>query len=68
MGEYAERYSHLAERLAARGYTVYANDHRLHGHSMTGIPGDLGDNGWNLLVEDMAAMGDCIRGFCVDRR
>ncbi|MGY2009556.1 alpha/beta fold hydrolase [Nocardia gipuzkoensis] len=61
MGEYAERYSHLAQRLAALGYAVYANDHRGHGHSMTGTPGDLGDNGWNLLVEDMATLTTSLR-------
>ncbi|WP_280309606.1 alpha/beta hydrolase [Nocardia abscessus] len=61
MGEYAERYSHLAERLAALGYAVYANDHRGHGHSMTGTPGDLGDNGWNLLVEDMVTLTTILR-------
>ncbi|MGY1982287.1 alpha/beta hydrolase [Nocardia gipuzkoensis] len=61
MGEYAERYSHLAQRLAALGYAVYANDHRGHGHSMTGTPGDLGDNGWNLLVEDMVTLTTILR-------
>lgn len=61
MGEYAARYSHLAERLAALGYAVYAADHRGHGHSMAGAPGDLGANGWNLLVEDMAALTTILR-------
>ncbi|MGY2028075.1 alpha/beta hydrolase [Nocardia gipuzkoensis] len=61
MGEYAERYSHLAQRLAALGYAVYANDHRGHGHSMTGTPGDLGDNGWNLLVEDTVTLTTILR-------
>ncbi|MEV0247022.1 lysophospholipase [Nocardia sp. NPDC050712] len=56
MGEYAERYAHLAERLAGLGYAVYANDHRGHGHSMAGAAGDLGENGWNLLVEDMVTL------------
>ncbi|WP_309234915.1 alpha/beta fold hydrolase [Nocardia sp. XZ_19_385] len=61
MGEYAGRYTHLAERLAALGYAVYANDHRGHGHSITGTPGDLGDNGWNLLVEDMVTLTTRLR-------
>ncbi|WP_063051293.1 alpha/beta hydrolase [Nocardia arthritidis] len=61
MGEYAGRYSHLAERLVGRGFVVYANDHRGHGHSMTGAPGDLGDDGWNLLVEDMATLTAILR-------
>lgn len=53
MGEHSGRYTHLAERLAAQGYAVYANDHRGHGHSMSGAAGDLGANGWNLLVDDL---------------
>ncbi|MFF2082917.1 alpha/beta hydrolase [Nocardia sp. NPDC058176] len=61
MGEHGARYGHLAERLAALGYAVYAADHRGHGHSMAGVPGDLGDNGWNLLVEDMAELTTILR-------
>ncbi|MFE3443585.1 alpha/beta fold hydrolase [Nocardia sp. NPDC059180] len=61
MGEYAARYDHLAERLAGLGYAVYANDHRGHGHSMTGEPGDLGPDGWNLLVQDMATLTTLLR-------
>ncbi|MFG3619528.1 alpha/beta hydrolase [Nocardia sp. NPDC047654] len=61
MGEYAGRYSHLAERLVGLGFAVYANDHRGHGHSMTGAPGDLGDDGWNLLVADMATLTAILR-------
>ncbi|MFE6859773.1 alpha/beta hydrolase [Nocardia sp. NPDC057668] len=61
MGEYAARYSHLAERLAAAGYAVYAPDHRGHGHSITGTPGDLGENGWNLLVEDLVTLTGLLR-------
>ncbi|GAB2551015.1 alpha/beta fold hydrolase [Nocardia heshunensis] len=61
MGEYAGRYTHLAERLADRGYAVYANDHRGHGHSIAGTPGDLGPDGWNLLVEDLVALTKSVR-------
>ncbi|MGV9616234.1 alpha/beta hydrolase [Nocardia xishanensis] len=61
MGEYAKRYGHLAERLAGLGFAVYANDHRGHGHSMAGAPGDLGPNGWNLLVEDMVTLTGLLR-------
>lgn len=62
MGEYAARYGHLAERLAALGYAVYAGDHRGHGHSMAGAPGELGANGWNLLVEDLVTLTGLLRG------
>lgn len=46
MGEHAARYAHLAERLFAAGYVVYAADQRSHGHSIAGTPGDLGPDGW----------------------
>ncbi|QLY32695.1 alpha/beta fold hydrolase [Nocardia huaxiensis] len=61
MGEYAARYSHLAERLAEHGYAVYAPDHRGHGHSVAARPGDLGANGWNLLVEDLVHLTGLLR-------
>lgn len=61
MGEYAGRYAHLAERLADLGYAVYANDHRGHGHSIAGAPGDLGADGWNLLVADLIALTKLVR-------
>src|SRR5437763_9367050 len=32
-GEHSGRYSHVAARLVADGYGVYALDHRGHGHS-----------------------------------
>ncbi|MFC0042284.1 alpha/beta hydrolase [Actinomadura rayongensis] len=58
VGEHAERYAHFAETLTAHGYVVYANDHRGHGRTLKGAPGDLGDDGWNLLVADMAALSE----------
>ncbi len=61
MGEHGGRYRPVAERLTDLGYAVYAADHRGHGHSMAGEPGDLGANGWNLLVEDMAALTTILR-------
>ncbi|MFB8002690.1 alpha/beta fold hydrolase [Nocardia sp. NPDC056000] len=61
MGEYAARYGHLAERLTEHGYAVYANDHRGHGHSMAGAPGELGADGWNLLVNDLVTLTGLLR-------
>ncbi|MFE0650856.1 alpha/beta fold hydrolase [Streptomyces sp. NPDC059534] len=56
MGEHAARYAHLAGHLAGLGFAVYAADHRGHGLSMHAGPGRFGENGWNLLVEDIAAL------------
>jgi alpha-beta hydrolase superfamily lysophospholipase len=56
MGEHAARYAHLAETLARAGFAVYADDHRGHGHSIAGVPGDLGQGGWNGLVDDMVQL------------
>jgi acylglycerol lipase len=33
LGEHSDRYSHVAERLVAEGYAVWAEDHRGHGRS-----------------------------------
>lgn len=60
LGEYASRYSGLAEQLAATGISVYADDHR--GHGQTGLEqaggdhaglGSLGPGGLRAAVEDL---------------
>ncbi|MFD3665394.1 alpha/beta hydrolase [Streptomyces sp. NPDC058659] len=56
MGEHAARYAPLAEHLTGLGFAVYAGDHRGHGLSMHAGAGHFGENGWNLLVEDIAAL------------
>jgi len=56
MGEHAGRYAPLAAALTEQGFAVYANDHRGHGLSRHAVPGYLGENGWNRLVEDLAAL------------
>ncbi|MFD6400883.1 alpha/beta hydrolase [Nocardia sp. NPDC060249] len=60
MGEHSDRYGHLAERLAGLGFAVYADDHRGHGLSMGAVPGDLGPDGWNLLVADEVALTEIL--------
>ncbi|KUO07389.1 alpha/beta hydrolase [Streptomyces sp. DSM 15324] len=56
MGEHAGRYAPLAAALVEQGFVVYANDHRGHGLSRHASPGHLGDDGWNRLVGDLAAL------------
>jgi alpha-beta hydrolase superfamily lysophospholipase len=56
MGEHARRYDYVARALNGAGYVVYAQDHRGHGASVTGEPGDLGDDGWPGLVADIGLL------------
>jgi len=56
LAEHAGRYARLAEALTAKGYGVYANDHRGHGRSAE-AGADLGhladEDGWTRLVADV---------------
>ncbi|WP_216892608.1 alpha/beta fold hydrolase [Nocardia alni] len=61
MGEHALRYAPFAEELTAAGFVVYAYDHRGHGASAAGDPGDLGPDGWAALVAEIGLVGDQIR-------
>jgi len=55
MGEHIGRYAETIQFLASAGLTVYANDHRGHGHSAPDKSqlGNFGEGGFDLLVEDM---------------
>lgn len=64
MGEHAGRYRRFAQSLTARGYHVYAHDHRGHGKTVAeGAP--LGRfaprGGWGLVLSDVAAVNMYIR-------
>lgn len=64
MVEHAARYAHLGERLADRGYAVYASDHRGHGRTAAGPDalGHLGDeHGFADAVDDLVALTDRLR-------
>lgn len=58
MAEHGMRYHDFAAFLAARGFAVYAHDHR--GHGDTAEPGKLGHfadaDGWPLVVSDLEAV------------
>jgi alpha-beta hydrolase superfamily lysophospholipase len=55
MGEHARRYLAPLEPLIAAGWVVYADDHRGHGLTASGPEelGDFGENGAELVVEDL---------------
>lgn len=57
LAEHAGRYDRLAQALTAAGFVVHATDHRGHGKSISGVPGDFGDAGFEALVADVAAHG-----------
>ena len=63
MGEHAARYRRLGGELVDHGYVVYANDHRGHGRTAGSVErqGQLGPNGWNGLVDDVATLGELAR-------
>lgn len=60
MGEHIGRYGETIDALTSAGFVVYGHDHR--GHGRTAFPaltfGDFGTGGFDLLVEDMARLGD----------
>jgi alpha-beta hydrolase superfamily lysophospholipase len=63
--EHAKRYSHFASALAARGFTVYAGDHRGHGKTAGTIDNTAyfsdGKGGFSLAVDDMYTLTQRIR-------
>jgi alpha-beta hydrolase superfamily lysophospholipase len=63
MGEHALRYGALAQALTSAGLVVYAQDHRGHGASAASAEslGQLGPDGWHLLVEDIHLLNSLIR-------
>jgi len=58
MGEHVGRYAETIEFLVSAGLTVYANDHRGHGHTARDKShlGNFGEGGFDLLVEDMVRL------------
>ena len=62
-GEHVLRYDHLATALNDAGYVVYGQDHRGHGATAASLEqqGELGRNGWPLLVQDIDLLVDHAR-------
>jgi alpha-beta hydrolase superfamily lysophospholipase len=62
MGEHAQRYDHVAQALNDDRFVVYAQDHRGHGASADpDAYGNLGEGGWNALVDDIGLLSAKIR-------
>ena len=63
MAETAARYENFANNLTNDGFIVYANDHRGHGKTAGKIDGlgELGNDGFNSMVEDMHTLNDIIK-------
>jgi alpha-beta hydrolase superfamily lysophospholipase len=62
LAEHSARYDRFARALNDAGYAVRATDHRGHGASIAGAPGDFGAPGFEALIADVAAYGASLRG------
>src|SRR6201995_720011 len=61
MREHMGRYGDTVDALVAAGLTVYANDHRGHGLSVHSQMGELGRDGFEVLVQDMVRLSEIAR-------
>jgi alpha-beta hydrolase superfamily lysophospholipase len=63
MGEHIGRYIGLIEVLVSAGLTVYGNDHRGHGRTVSSRKnfGNFGKGGFDLLVKDMIRLSHIAR-------
>ncbi len=63
MGEHMGRYLELIELMVEAGMIVYGNDHRGHGRTAASSSdlGNVGEGGFNLLVEDMVQLSQVAR-------
>src|SRR4051794_36435003 len=61
LAEHSARYDRFARALNDAGYSVRATDHRGHGASIAGTPGDFGAPRFEALIADVAAFGASVR-------
>jgi len=65
MAEHGARYAHVAAAAAARGFAVYADDHRGHGQTAA-TDDDTGffaaEQGWRTVLDDLYRLADSITG------
>lgn len=62
LAEHSARYERFASALNGAGFSVRASDHRGHGASISGSPGDFGASGFDALIADVAAYGVSLGG------
>lgn len=60
LAEHSARYARLAAALNAAGYHVGSTDHRGHGATISGTPGDLGVAGFPGLWHDVVQYGEIL--------
>ncbi|GAB90654.1 alpha/beta fold hydrolase [Gordonia rhizosphera] len=62
MGEHLGRYQHVIDAFTSAGLVVYGYDQRGHGRSIgTGTPGEIGEDGWGDLVDDIGDFARLVR-------
>ena len=61
LAEHSRRYARLAAALNAAGYHVGSTDHRGHGATIVGTPGDFGEVGFQGLWKDVVQYGSILR-------
>jgi alpha-beta hydrolase superfamily lysophospholipase len=61
LAEHSLRYARLAAALNAAGYHVGSTDHRGHGATIVGTPGDFGAAGFDGLWKDVVQYGRILR-------
>lgn len=61
LAEHSLRYARLAAALNAAGYHVGSTDHRGHGATIAGTPGDFGATGFEGLWKDVVQYGTILR-------
>ncbi|MGA9872679.1 MAG: alpha/beta hydrolase [Rhodococcus sp. (in: high G+C Gram-positive bacteria)] len=60
LAEHGIRYARFAAALNGAGFHVVASDHRGHGASITGTPGDFGAEGFAALWADIEQLGEFV--------
>ncbi|WP_245819658.1 alpha/beta fold hydrolase [Rhodococcoides yunnanense] len=60
LAEHGSRYARFASALNDAGFHVVASDHRGHGSTIAGTPGDLGPLGFQALWADIEQLGEAL--------